>query len=341
VPGSSVRGPAGEPDTFSLHTGYGRVYAGGRTVTKLLKLLPVLVLAAAATDLFFGSHEVVHWCGVTDLEVQLLVRDAETQVPVEGAAVHVKVLRPGQDVEFRLTTDAAGVASHLLQRYPCSGTSSPYRDSFFVPLPWHLRASAPGYEEVVWPEVVLPEGGGAVRCGPGQSPGRHPHRPHEAAGGPAVRRRLTWTHATDTRCPMTRRRLFLVLTACPVVAGLGAWGVLGLTQEKVTRDNFQRVQIGMTTRQVFDLLGEPASRRPVKGRLLGHNVFREVPDDALRPGDYWRPYDYCQWKGEEYAIDVALDTEGRVAWREGTSRGRFVYPWYEVLLQRLKAACGL
>lgn len=109
----------------------------------ILVIVALLVLPAAQT---------IHWVGYTDLEIEFVVTDAETDIPVPAATVYVHseggfyAERERQD--FELTTNEVGTVTRLCKDCMCFGTSGWNIDTYVVHLPdWYYRVSAPGYVE--------------------------------------------------------------------------------------------------------------------------------------------------------------------------------------------------
>jgi hypothetical protein len=113
----------------------------------------LIVAIAVATILLgiAGTVRVLEGHGQTEVEVEFLVTDADTEQPIPGATVEVR--GPGveegeqsQGGEVRLVTDEAGVAR---RRCRCTwyGERGWLRSTFTLLLPgWQFRASAPGYD---------------------------------------------------------------------------------------------------------------------------------------------------------------------------------------------------
>jgi hypothetical protein len=92
----------------------------------------------------------VDWVGHTDLEIEFVVRDAETGEPIPDATIQVHseggLYAERQRQDFVLETDEAGRAKRMCQRCLCSGRSGWMIDTYHVAVPeWSYRASAPGY----------------------------------------------------------------------------------------------------------------------------------------------------------------------------------------------------
>ncbi|HMF15961.1 MAG TPA: hypothetical protein VKE98_02090 [Gemmataceae bacterium] len=114
---------------------------------------------------------------------------------------------------------------------------------------------------------------------------------------------------------MTKRRLFwLAYAACVLLAVF--WGARLLTpRHRINRESLEKIQVGMTLEEVEAILGVP-------------------------PGDYATKEIGIAWVGEEGAIHVMLNPEGRVsylAWLE---------PWRELIgevtfLDKLRGWFGL
>lgn len=97
------------------------------------------------------SAEEISWVGGTDLEIEFIVRDAETGEPIKEALIRIRAESGGfckdeDEREFCLLTDGQGRVKHLCEQCMCFGTQSRTKDTFVVHLPWWwFEVSAPGY----------------------------------------------------------------------------------------------------------------------------------------------------------------------------------------------------
>jgi hypothetical protein len=118
----------------------------------------------------------IMWIGSADLSVELVVADADTGQPIQGARVTI-ICETGDydgaedDMKkpFELRTDDAGVARRLLPNNWRSGTTSLLRfsDTCHPRKPgWQLRVSALGYQASEW--RPLWDEGSKVVCGKGE-----------------------------------------------------------------------------------------------------------------------------------------------------------------------------
>jgi hypothetical protein len=95
---------------------------------------------------------------------------------------------------------------------------------------------------------------------------------------------------------MTHRRrllLSLVLLVALAVAGVGVVAWLAGPKHRINRESLSQIQRGMTLQEVKDLLGGP-------------------PGDYSRSALVVRYWPGPQWIGEDFAIQVWFDRQGRV-----------------------------
>lgn len=124
----------------------------------LLALL-VTALAARGYDAITG----IMWVGWTDLDVEFIVKDADTDQPIAGAVIAVDseggLYHDRFPQSFRLTTGPDGSASYRCRGMMCGGRVSglSLTRSYACHIPdWLVRVHAPGYEptEQVWLEKL-------------------------------------------------------------------------------------------------------------------------------------------------------------------------------------------
>ncbi|CAN5356349.1 hypothetical protein BH11PLA2_BH11PLA2_19910 [soil metagenome] len=109
------------------------------------------LFAVVLVFLTMATVQKVRWVGHTDLEVEFVVTDATTGVPVpkaeidihsEGGFYEERELR-----DFKLVAGQDGRVSYLCRNSMCFGTSGHFTDTFAVHLPWwSFRVIADGYE---------------------------------------------------------------------------------------------------------------------------------------------------------------------------------------------------
>jgi hypothetical protein len=114
--------------------------------------------------------QTVRWVGSTDLEVEFVVVNATTGVPVPGATIDVHseggIYEERQPQDFALVTGPDGRAMRLCQGCQCFGTSGWNIDTYVVHLPWwHYRVSARGYCPTELTELDVPANVRKVRRG--------------------------------------------------------------------------------------------------------------------------------------------------------------------------------
>jgi hypothetical protein len=119
---------------------------------------------------------------------------------------------------------------------------------------------------------------------------------------------------------MRRRKLFLMLVG---LTGVVAAGVVALrpNTDRITTENYERIEIGMTRRQVEAILGPPGDYRT----CLGETGFGEdtqsmawVPDPAwFGVTSNWDrfpstpPTLWASWVMDSFQIDIFID-DGQV-----------------------------
>jgi hypothetical protein len=119
----------------------------------VLGLIPLLVLG-------WDRVQMICWVGHTDLEIEFVVVDGDSDQPVPGARIDLYSVGRSYDYQdgeqFHLLADAVGVARKECLGTMCSGTQSGLRftDTYVVHLPcWLFRVSAQGFEQTEWVEL--------------------------------------------------------------------------------------------------------------------------------------------------------------------------------------------
>lgn len=130
-----------------------------RSLLALLTVLVIFTLVTIAVYLIDRS-QTMKWVGVTNLDLDFLVIDADTQDPIPNARVEIFSnggFYDGGDEEdqktFDLRTDATGVARRRCGNNRCIGTQSRllFTDTYHVYTPmWRVRALALGHEPSPW-----------------------------------------------------------------------------------------------------------------------------------------------------------------------------------------------
>jgi hypothetical protein len=117
---------------------------------------------------------------------------------------------------------------------------------------------------------------------------------------------------------MTRRRLLLLaLSVAVVLLGVGAWALWPQWPcTAITRDNAERIQVGMTLAEVEAILGGPP-----RGEMTGtvEMASDEQSDFGLHHLQFkanlamktWPP----EWQSDEVVVAVRFDDAGRVSAR--------------------------
>jgi hypothetical protein len=102
----------------------------------------------------------------------------------------------------------------------------------------------------------------------------------------------------------------LVVLACVLIAGIV---VLLLPRERVTRANFEKIEIGMSLADVERLLGPPSGRQPMLGMFQDGRFVWDGLDGAeeLRRKGYG-DYDMLGWASPGIEIVVFFDIHGIV-----------------------------
>ncbi len=117
---------------------------------KILLRFIVAIVVGGFLCLLFIPFERMRWVGSTDLEVEFLVFDATTRIPIPGATITIQSLGGSGEErdpkEFELKTDDDGRVKRLCKKCMCFGTSGWNIDTFSVRVPsWLYYASAAGY----------------------------------------------------------------------------------------------------------------------------------------------------------------------------------------------------
>ncbi len=115
------------------------------------KVLITVATLPVAAGLLVVLGQGFQWVGRTDLQIEIVVTDADTRRPIEGATIHVQTESGGFCLEqdgpvFAMTADRDGSVTRLYHQCMCFGTKTLMRDSWSVHLPpWAFWATAPGY----------------------------------------------------------------------------------------------------------------------------------------------------------------------------------------------------
>jgi hypothetical protein len=104
----------------------------------------------------------------------------------------------------------------------------------------------------------------------------------------------------------------LVFLACLLITGI----VILLPRERVTRANFERIEIGMSVADVQTLLGRrPEVQAVDSGRVLGPSSYSVDLGPKRLHRDGYQNYTRQQWSSPELTINVISDANGRIVCR--------------------------
>jgi hypothetical protein len=140
-------------------------------------LLLIVVIAPPLLVLGYDGFRTIMWVGSTDLDVEFVVTDSTSGLPIPGARIEVQseggFYEKKHKQEFVLVAGDDGVARKLCRNSMCFGTRSGLRftDTFVVHLPfWRYRVVAEGYTPTELAELdVLEQRRLVRRAGPGKS----------------------------------------------------------------------------------------------------------------------------------------------------------------------------
>lgn len=111
----------------------------------------LLICAVSCAAVVIVFSPAVAWVGRTDVNVQFIVADTDSEQPIANATIYIRAESGGfcedrEPGEFTLTTDRNGVAYHISRQCVCFGSKGTFKDTFGIHLPnWWCRASASGY----------------------------------------------------------------------------------------------------------------------------------------------------------------------------------------------------
>jgi hypothetical protein len=108
------------------------------------------------------------------------------------------------------------------------------------------------------------------------------------------------------RFGMRRRKLLVVLAGLAVVAAAGVV-VLRPREDRITRANYDRIQIGMSRAHVEAILGPQGDYTTAPVEAWG--FFAYVSRGATDPGT-----PMSTWDGDQGSIRLAFDQQDKVAW---------------------------
>jgi hypothetical protein len=129
-------------------------------------------------------------------------------------------------------------------------------------------------------------------------------------------------------------RRIRVYVASVLVLFLALLAGLFLLRTKVTKANFDSIEIGMSLDEVHELLGgRPDYEWYAKGRVEDPTTFVTTMNRMVEKDLGHADYSVRQWQSTELAIMVVTDQDGRVACRYSHDPGP--QPWYAPLLEML------
>jgi hypothetical protein len=139
----------------------------------------LLLSLVLMTLILFPSGTRTDWVCHTDLQGVLVVVDADTTLPINGATIHFREANDGggfcleemgedREKAFTLTTDSVGKATRKWTSCMCAGSDSESKSTFYIHLPclWY-QVSAPGYSTSEWSYLDDAHNHGQVRREPG------------------------------------------------------------------------------------------------------------------------------------------------------------------------------
>jgi hypothetical protein len=153
---------------------------------------------------------------------------------------------------------------------------------------------------------------------------------------------------------MMRKRLLLIL-GCVASVLLAGYLTLRLTapqRHRITKENVEAIQKGMTEEEVDAILGVPAGVYS-SGIRTGYPLFDSIMEDHGVPdgcfytdgdGIIFIPIELVQkrggkeWAGDDACVYVRFDETGRVA---ETKRGLVFRLWNESFLTKLRRWMGM
>jgi hypothetical protein len=103
---------------------------------------------------------------------------------------------------------------------------------------------------------------------------------------------------------MRRRTLLVVLAGLAVVVAAGV--VVWPRANRVTRENYDRIRVGMSRAEVYAVLGPPGD----------YSTREAIPSELPDPPTLtyrWQAISLEEWFGDRAAIEVYFDGAGNVA----------------------------
>ena len=136
--------------------------------------------------------------------------------------------------------------------------------------------------------------------------------------------------ATEQKCSSYNKKRRALLVYSALFAVLGGIGFLfyEYSKQRITRNNYSRIQRGMTRAQVEEILGKPQKPSSQVAALYPQNGLRGSPDGAY----------LVEWFSRGGKIEVYFDREDRVrsaAYERPRTRDFFdkVRDWFNYYLQ--------
>lgn len=120
-------------------------------------VIPLLALG-------YDRLSTIHWVGGTDLEVEFIITDRRTGLPIDNASIFVRseggLSGERDETDFTLTTGVDGTVRRVCHECMCFGSRSGLRftDTYVVHVPrWDFRVSAQGYDTSNFVFLDVPE----------------------------------------------------------------------------------------------------------------------------------------------------------------------------------------
>jgi len=139
-----------------------------------------------------------------------------------------------------------------------------------------------------------------------------------------------------------RKRLQLMTGGLIFAVVLSSVSLFERCRNRVTPGNVLRLRYGMTTAEVIGILGRPARSQIKKGLVLGpdHYYFSGAFEDGDCPAECQDFVDY-DWQSEELSVGVRFNPEGQAITLTSLPRPRWIRPWYELTIRRIRQWVGL
>jgi hypothetical protein len=114
--------------------------------------------------------------------------------------------------------------------------------------------------------------------------------------------------AKKESCAMARRRLLVfALLAALVLIGVSTWALWPEEQSAITRENSEKIRVGMTLAEVQTILGGPPRMEASSERPFGWNLDMDQP-----PAGAAVAVATHTWIGLHAKVEVGVNGDGRV-----------------------------